>query len=102
MKIVFFLVVVFLTVSCSSVKKRAAPLGDNKFLINCDGNGYASSGDTMQCIAEKSNEVCSALGKKFRVLDSSTDSQLHVGVNLATGESIPHTRPHSSATIECY
>jgi hypothetical protein len=96
------IVLIFVFTGCASVKKRSSPLGDDRYLVNCDGNGYASTGDTMQCLAEAANEICAPQGRKFRFLDSNTDSQLHVGVNLANGNPVPHMRPHSAATIECY
>lgn len=87
---------------CTHVRTQSSPLGDDKFLITCDGNGYASTGDTMQCISREANAICSQKGKTFSIVDNNTDSQLHVGVNPANGNPVPHMRPHSYATVQCH
>jgi hypothetical protein len=52
------IVLIFLAFTgCASVKKRSSPLGDDRYLVNCDGNGYASTGDTMQCLAVRSQLI---------------------------------------------
>ena len=102
MRIYLAALLVLLLAGCASVKKASSPLGDDKYLITCDGNGYSSTGDTMQCLAQEANKICSAEGKKFRFLDSNTNTQLHVGVNFANGNQVPHMRPHSSAEVQCY
>ena len=89
-------------VSCASVKVANSPLGDDKYLITCDGNGYASTGDTLQCLAKEASNICSPLGKKFKFLNSNTESQSYMGINLANGNPVPQTRPHSAAEIQCY
>lgn len=88
--------------SCAHINKNASPLGNDRYLVTCDGNGYSSTGDTMQCLAQQANTICAAERKKFKILDSKTESELHVGVNFANGNPVPHMRPHSAATIQCY
>lgn len=102
MRLILTLSLTVLLTNCASVKRNSTALGDNKYLVTCDGNGYASTGDTMQCLAQEGNKICSAEGKQFRLLDAKNDSQLHVGTNFANGNPVPHMRPHGSATVECY
>jgi hypothetical protein len=64
--------------ACASVKQRVAPLGNDTYLLTCDGNGYADTGDTMQCLAALANATCSPKAQAARFIDSSTASQLHV------------------------
>jgi len=43
---------------CASVRENATPMGEDKYLVTCDGNGYASTGDAVQCTAQAANEIC--------------------------------------------
>ena len=107
MKFKFLAVVfIFLFVGCAIVRKRSSPLGDDRYFITCDGNGYANTGDTMQCLAEQANSICTPIGKKFRFLanDTTTENRMHYIPSFTggNGTNTVVTRPHSSATIECF
>ena len=80
-------------------------MGDGKFIVAYDGNGYTSSASVRMFAVRRAKELCTQSGfRTFTILngDAGADSFAYASANRYGGTFVSGSFPHITIEVQCH
>jgi len=87
--------------ACAHTRSDFTEIGPSQYLVTCDGNGYATQNDALQCLARTAKDLCDKEGKRFEVVGANSKNDTDVKTNIFNGQPVLVGHPSASAQVRC-